>query len=143
MGSARLAKLMGRADETAEAQLLGALREMLGRGGGGLLLNGLLHQMRSAGLESQVVSWLGDGENLPITASDVRRSVHPLTLSAVAGAAGLSRRQAADGLARLMPRVADRLSVGGRLLWGQELEDRLEQLGSGHQPGPAGAQGDT
>jgi len=128
MRTMSLDKVLGRADRSALESLMRALEDMLARGGGGLLLGGLLRQMESAGLRSTVGSWLGDGANEEISSREVRRSFHHTTLAALARAAGLSTRQTADGLARLLPEVVDRLSENGHLLWGEELEARLGSL---------------
>ncbi len=105
-----LGMLFGKAGSGAQGQLLGALTGMLGGGSGGLDLGKILGQLQSAGLSDKVGSWRGSSSNQALSARDVRRAVDPGTLSSLARRAGVSNRQAADGLGKLLPPVVDRLS---------------------------------
>jgi uncharacterized protein YidB (DUF937 family) len=69
-------------------QILGSAQ---GAAGGGL--PALLQQFENAGLGAQVQSWLGSGENLPLTAEHVIAAIPPEQLNAWAAHAGVTPEQ--------------------------------------------------
>ena len=61
------ANLMG---SNPSAKMLGQVSEMITQNGG---LNGLISKFQNAGLESHVNSWVGNGENLPVSAEQIKK----------------------------------------------------------------------
>jgi uncharacterized protein YidB (DUF937 family) len=91
-------------------------------------LSDLLAGFNDAGRESVVESWLGSGTNEPTDAGTVERAVGRGRLGAMAAQLGASPEEVADGLARVIPDVVDRLTPGGARPSGAQL-DQLD-LGS-------------
>ncbi|MFE2248977.1 YidB family protein [Streptomyces lavendulae] len=109
--------------------ILGALLGALGGGGGGAQagggnnpLGGLMDMLTRSGLADQAQSWLGTGENRPVSGSQIAEALPDDALRKAAEQAGVSPEQAADEIARSLPQAVDKLSPGGEIPSGS-LED--------------------
>ncbi|GAB3668893.1 hypothetical protein GCM10027589_35780 [Actinocorallia lasiicapitis] len=74
----------------------------------------LLSKLGGSGLQNQVNSWIGKGENEPITAQQVESALGEEQLGKVAQEAGMSPRQAASDLAQTLPDVVDKATPDGK-----------------------------
>lgn len=94
---------------------------MLGAGGGGSGaggmggLGGLLEQMARAGYGDQARSWVGTGQNEPITPAALEQIFGRGGLSEIARQAGVSEADASRGLSELLPEVVDHFTPGGQM----------------------------
>jgi uncharacterized protein YidB (DUF937 family) len=115
-----LAMLQGRQSGGAGG-LGGLIGGMLGGGQSGAAgnLGALLEQFQKAGLGQQVASWVGTGQNQPISAADVGKVFGNDTLAQIAKQAGVSQGDASAGLAQLLPQLVDQLTPKGELQAGQ------------------------
>ncbi len=108
--------------------LLGSLLPALG----GMLAGGGLQQIlagfQANGRADEAGSWIGTGDNKPVSGEDVRKAVGSEELAKVAAELGVSEDEAADALAQILPGVVDRVSPGGRLASEGELESAFEAL---------------
>ncbi|GGO57932.1 hypothetical protein GCM10012286_75920 [Streptomyces lasiicapitis] len=104
--------------------LLGAL--MSKNGGGNNPLGGLLDGLTKAGLTDQAQSWVGSGDNQPVTGEQVRQAVPDDALQQAAEQAGISPEQAADQIAQVLPETVDKLTPIGAVPSGS-LEDIIRQ----------------
>lgn len=97
------------------ADLVGdVLGGILGGGQGGASgLGGLLEQFQRAGFAEQAQSWVGTGQNLPISPAAIGQVLGSDTLSQIAQQAGVSEDEASEGLSQLLPEVVDHLTPGG------------------------------
>src|SRR4030067_1033608 len=73
-------------------------------GAGGANLWGLLEKLKAAGLEDKVMSWIGRGENKPISPDEVKAGVPADQIEAGAAKLGISRASAARKIAAAPPR---------------------------------------
>ena len=78
-------------------------------------INGLVQKLSQGGLKSQVASWIGTGQNLPITAAQLQAVLGSTGLQAIAAKFGLHTEDAAGQLATLLPQLIDKLSPNGQL----------------------------
>jgi uncharacterized protein YidB (DUF937 family) len=92
--------------------LLGGLQALLGKAGG---LQGLLAQLEKSGLDDQVKSWIGTGANKQVSAQQIQDALGDDELAAVADKAGVSKEEAASGIADKLPELVDKLSPDGKL----------------------------
>lgn len=90
-------------------QLLQAL--MAGNGG----LEGVLAKLQQGGLGDAVKSWLGNGQNLPISAEQVASVFGQPQIAAVASQFGIDPQQVTSQVAQHLPGLVDKLSPGGVL----------------------------
>lgn len=113
--------------------ILGALLGSLGGGGGGQSgggspLGGLMDMLTKSGLADQAQSWVGSGDNQPVSGAQIQQAVPDETLQQVAQQAGVSPQEAADQIAQSLPQAVDKLTPGGRLPQADtSLEDLIRQ----------------
>jgi uncharacterized protein YidB (DUF937 family) len=90
-----------------------------GAGGlGGLLTGGLgdlLKQFQGAGKEDVAKSWVGTGQNRPITPADLGTVLMPEQIDFLVARTGLSREELLAGLSEQLPKAVDHLTPEGRL----------------------------
>lgn len=107
--------------------LLNAVMQMLAnKEAGGL--QGLLKTLADNGLGEQVQSWVGTGQNQPVSVDALRNALGDGTLGRIANQAGVSADEAAGGLAQLLPQVVDKLTPNGELPQGDLLSQGLDLL---------------
>jgi len=87
-----------------------------GRSNAGIDLGSLLSKMDSGGLGATAKSWLGDGNNEPISPDQITNMFGSDKISEFASKLGLSKDEAAGGLSEALPRMVDKASSGGSLL---------------------------
>lgn len=127
-------------------QIGGAVGGALGQGKGGGLTAVLLPQLismlskpgalgnltsafQSAGLGNVLQSWLGSGQNLPISGDQVKQVLGAGTVADLAKSAGVGESETSNALAGLLPQVMDKLSPGGNLPSQGDLGGALSSLG--------------
>lgn len=98
---------------------LGGVLGGLGAGGlGGLLTGGLgdlLEQFRGAGKGEAAQSWIGTGQNQPVSSHDLSQVLTPDQIEFLTERTGLSREELLVGLSEQLPSVVDGLTPAGRL----------------------------
>ena len=95
------------------------------QGNGGLA--GLLQQFQAKGLGAAAASWVGTGENQPISGDQLSEVLGSGTVQQLAARAGLDPNALAGQLAHLLPQAIDKLTPGGSV----PRQDAVEQnLGS-------------
>jgi uncharacterized protein YidB (DUF937 family) len=95
-------------------------------GAGGL--GGLLEKLNQRGLAQQTQSWVGSGQNMSISAGQIRDVFGAHGLAAIAQQTGMSESEASEGLAQLLPEVVNHVTPQGQVPQGDELESTLEGL---------------
>jgi uncharacterized protein YidB (DUF937 family) len=119
--------LMGQGGQEQQGSpLLGAVMGLIQNHPGGL--QGLLGQFQEQGLGDHVASWIGSGENQPLSAEHIQAALGSDQLQQLAAQTGLSHGEAASGLADLLPQVIDKLSPGGSLPEGGGAMDLLKKV---------------
>ena len=100
-----------------------------GGGAGGLGgLGGLLQQFQGAGFGRQVDSWVGTGENVPLSPEQVIDVLGQDRVAQMAAQAGVSSEQASTGLAALLPEFVNQLTPAGSVPGEAEVGDALGDL---------------
>jgi OOP family OmpA-OmpF porin len=84
---------------------------MISTSSGGL--GGFLDTFKSAGLASEVASWLGHPDAAPLAAQQVERALGATALSAIAGRLGLAQGVASTALGYALPKIIGLLTPGG------------------------------
>jgi uncharacterized protein YidB (DUF937 family) len=78
-------------------------------------LQGIISKLQSAGFGDQVKSWLGNGENLPITADQLRTALGNEQVQQMARQLGLPVDDILKFLAQHVPNAVDSASPNGSL----------------------------
>jgi uncharacterized protein YidB (DUF937 family) len=84
-------------------------------------LGGLVQSFEQGGLGSVVNSWVSTGQNLPISAEQIKAVLGGGKLQEIASQLGVSPDQASGSLAELLPKVVDHLTPNGQLPEGGNL----------------------
>jgi uncharacterized protein YidB (DUF937 family) len=130
---------MGFLDDVIKA---GAGKLLDGSGQGGLMeqvlglinssetggLAGLVETFKSKGLGDVMSSWIGTGENQPVSGEAIAHTIGSDKIQEIAGKLGISGSEASAGLAALLPQVIDKLTPEGKLPEGGVLEQGLNIL---------------
>lgn len=90
------------------------LGEVLGSGQQGGL-SAIVAKLQQAGLGDQVKSWIGNGQNLPITAEQLQQVLGSDTVKQLAARFNIPVDQLAKVLARQLPAAVDQASPEGKL----------------------------
>jgi uncharacterized protein YidB (DUF937 family) len=86
--------------------------DLLNQNGG---LSGILEKFNQGGLAEQVASWVGKGENLPISPEQISAVLGNGQLAEIAGKFGISPEVLSSQLAEHLPGVVDKLTPDGAL----------------------------
>ena len=109
--------------------LKGGLGGLLAGGAAGSILSGglgdLMKQLQQGGQGEVADSWVGKGENKPISPGDLSSALGADQIDAIASQSGLSRNDLLQGLSQYLPGVIDHLTPDGRLPDENELSGRL------------------
>lgn len=82
-------------------------------GGGGL--GGLLGQLQQAGLGSQVESWIGHGDNQPVSPQQLNNAFGEQQVNSWAGQAGMQPHDFLSQLSQHLPNAVNGMTPDGRL----------------------------
>ncbi|SFG77609.1 Uncharacterized conserved protein YidB, DUF937 family [Duganella sp. CF458] len=112
-------------DAVPQGALLGGLLQMIEANGG---LPAILEKMQSGGLADQVASWIGTGENQPVSGDQIANALGQDQVQAIAAQAGLAPEHASTGLAQLLPQIVDHLTPDGNVPQNALLEQGIKLL---------------
>lgn len=76
-------------------------------------LQGIIQKLTNSGMGQQVQSWIGKGQNQPISGNDVQRAVDPSTLEQMAQQQGMSPQEYSDHVAQALPEMVDQATPEG------------------------------
>lgn len=101
-------------DGDIKAKLIQAVISMLASKAQDGGLQNLISSFQNAGLGDIINSWVGNGENLPISAEQIMKALGGGQLGQLAQSAGVSEGQAASGLADLLPGLINQMTPNGQ-----------------------------
>ena len=78
-------------------------------------LSGLVDKFQAGGLGDLVGSWVGKGENLGISAGQIKDVLGSDFVSGLAAKLGIDPGEAASGLASILPMIIDKLTPDGKV----------------------------
>lgn len=102
---------LAQAEAEALPSVVTAVLAKTGIGG----LRGIVEKLRQAGLDEQVKSWLSNGNNLPVTADQLRAALSNEQVQQIVRQLGLPVDAALKLLAQQLPTAVDRASPNGKL----------------------------
>jgi uncharacterized protein YidB (DUF937 family) len=94
---------------------------------GGLLsgLGGLLDKLQQGGLSNATNSWVGTGQNQPVSSNQLSSALGPDVIKNLAQQSGLSEDDLGKQLSQVLPGLVDKLTPNGRLPTMAELSKML------------------
>ena len=96
-------------------QLMQAITGMLSNDGGQGGLGGLMAKFKQAGLGDMLGSWIGSGQNQPVTGEQLSDVLGADTMAELAAKLGTSQDQAAGQLSNILPGLIDKLTPNGEV----------------------------
>ena len=123
---------------SGQAALINAVIQMVANKAGGAVggagasgaaggLGGLIGALTQGGLGNVASSWVGTGQNLPVSADQLQSALGgggDGLLAQLAQQAGMSHGDAASGLSQILPGLVDKLTPDGQI----PQQDSLDKL---------------
>ena len=78
-------------------------------------LPGIIGKFQQAGLGQQAGSWVGTGQNMPITADQLQQVLGGGQIGEIAQQLGLTHGEAGSGIAQALPQLIDKLTPAGQI----------------------------
>ena len=94
------------------------LSSLMGGNDGSVNLGNLQERAQENGLGSLFASWLGDGENMPISMEQVTAFISSDKINEIASQFGISPNSVLSGLQEALPAMVDKASKGGSFIEG-------------------------
>jgi uncharacterized protein YidB (DUF937 family) len=91
---------------------------------------GLQSMFQQGGLGNIVSSWIGNGQNLPVSASELQNVLHGGALQQAAQQAGMDPSQLTGMMSSLLPHLVDKLSPNGQVPDASALQKMMQSLGA-------------
>lgn len=113
-------------DQNQSSSLAGHVFDMIKNHPGGIA--GLVQSFQNNGMGSIVSSWIGTGQNLPVTGDQVESALGSDKIASLAAKAGISPDQAKSALSQILPQMVDKLSPNGQIPQGGLLESAMGML---------------
>ncbi|KVG36894.1 hypothetical protein BGV52_08105 [Burkholderia ubonensis] len=105
--------LGGQAGGNSQSALLSAALEFINNQPGGL--NGLIEKFKAGGAGDIIGSWVGTGENQPISAGALQNVLGSDAIGALASKFGVDPAQASGILAQVLPHVVNHATPNGEV----------------------------
>lgn len=115
---------------SGQAALINAVIQMVANKGGGTGgLAGLVQSLTQGGLGNVASSWIGTGQNLPVSPDQLQSALGGGSggglLAQLAQQAGLSHGETATQLSQILPGLVDKLTPDGQVPQQDTLENML------------------
>jgi uncharacterized protein YidB (DUF937 family) len=108
-----LAAASGKTDASGEANpLMGILGGLLAQSGG---LQGLASKFAQSGQGNAFQSWVGVGENQPVSNNQIQNVLGSEQVNAIATKMGVDPAVASTFLAEYLPKIVDKLTPAGKI----------------------------
>ncbi|HZZ85921.1 MAG TPA: YidB family protein [Anaeromyxobacteraceae bacterium] len=108
-----LGSMLGGSGAAASPGIAKSLLEMIGSGQGGGL-GGLVQAFEQNGLGHLVQSWIGTGQNLPVSPGQIEQALGP-KVQELAQQHGISPDAVSQALSQLLPGLVDHLTPNGQV----------------------------
>lgn len=76
-------------------------------------LDGITKKLQDSGLDDQLSSWIGKGDNLPVSADQIKGALSTAGLDEVAGKLGLDSDDLATKISEFLPDAVDKMTPDG------------------------------
>jgi len=121
-----LGSTSGKSDDSGQAApLIGVLSGLLAQSGGP---QGLANKFSQSGQGNAFSSWVGMGENQPISENQIQSALGSDQVSALAAKMGVDPARASHFLAEYLPKIVDKLTPAGKVDPGTDDQQGLAAL---------------
>jgi uncharacterized protein YidB (DUF937 family) len=98
------------------AGMVSVVSDIIDKHGG---LNGVVNQFQQQGFGDTIKSWIGTGQNMPISPDQLHKALGPDTMKQLAAKLGMSPQELATKLSTVLPQAIDKLTPQGVVPAGQ------------------------
>jgi len=91
---------------------LGAMSKLVSSNGG---MQGITSKLTQKGMGQQVQSWIGPGQNQPVSGEQIQSALDPKSLNEFAQQTGQSPEQASSNVAQALPHMMDQTTPEGKM----------------------------
>jgi uncharacterized protein YidB (DUF937 family) len=88
-------------------------------------LGGLLNKLQQGGLGNEAKSWIGSGQNQPVSPGQLGSALGSNIIKLLAQKSGLSEEELTKQLSQILPGIVDKLTPNGRLPTAAELSEKM------------------
>ena len=106
---------LNRMGQTGGSPLEGLLGQLMGGNHGPGGVSTLVERLRRGGMDEEVNSWVGPGENRPVDPQRLEQAIGPDQLQQFSMSQGIPKAALLGILAMLLPRLIDRMTPHGRV----------------------------
>lgn len=99
----------------SRTRLLQAALSLIANNGQAGGLSGLVERFQEAGLGNAIHSWIGTGQNVPVTAEQMEQVLGEGHLQQIAEETGLPHPDVAERLSAMLPDLIDKLTPAGHV----------------------------
>jgi len=78
-------------------------------------LPGIISKFQNGGMADEVGSWVGTGQNMPITGNQLQEILGSKSIGQIAQQLGVSHGDASSNLAQILPQIIDRMTPTGQV----------------------------
>lgn len=125
VGQVAGAALGGNAEGGGQSALISAVGGMISQQGG---IEGLMNAFQQCGAGDLMQSWVGTGQNLPISPETLTSVLGSEQVAAIAQQVGIPPEMATTALTQILPMVIDQLTPDGTAPAGDALQSGLGSL---------------
>ncbi len=125
VGQVADAALGGNAEGGGQSALISAVGGMISQQGG---IEGLMNAFQQGGAGDLMQSWVGTGQNLPISPEALTSVLGSEQVAAIAQQVGIPPEMATTALTQILPMVIDQLTPNGTAPAGDALQAGLGSL---------------
>ena len=119
--------VLGNSSEDNQGGLMSTVMNLVGGQSGGL--NGLISQFNSKGLGDVVSSWIGTGNNLPVSPEQIQSVLGSDKINNIASKLGIDPSAVTSQLSTLLPQVVDKMTPEGKVPEGDMMSNILGKIG--------------
>jgi uncharacterized protein YidB (DUF937 family) len=112
-------------DDTSAHPLGAAINSLLAQNGG---VQGLMDKFSQGGLGEIFSSWVGMGQNQPVSADQIQGLLGGDQLNSLASSLGVDPSQVSGFLADYLPKIVDKLTPSGQVGAGADSADGIAAL---------------
>ncbi len=98
--------------QQGQSPLMMMAMQLIQQNGG---LPGIISKLQSGGMGQQVGSWVGTGQNAPVSGSQLSEVLGSGSIGQLAQQFGLSHGDAGSGLAQMLPQIIDKMTPHGQV----------------------------
>jgi uncharacterized protein YidB (DUF937 family) len=98
--------------QPGQSPLVSVALQLIQQNGG---LPGIISKFEHGGMAEHVGSWVGTGENMPVTGNQLQEILGTGSIGQIAQQLGLSHGDASSGLAQVLPQIIDSMTPTGQV----------------------------